>query len=82
MGINAGGAVFGIRKVEYGAPFRGMFLGIAPMGYTCRFGKGGARKGPAVWPRVTSFSKFLSMTNGLLLAQGRLEYSLGALGPE
>ena len=58
------------------------FLGIAPMGYTCRFGKGGARKGPAVWPSVTSFSRFLSMTNGLLLAQGRLEYSLGGLGPE
>ena len=32
MGINAVGAVFGIRKVEYGAPFRGMFLGNSPNG--------------------------------------------------
>ena len=58
------------------------FLGMTPMGYTCKLEKGGMRKGPAVWPRVTSFSMFLSMIDGLVLAQGRLEYSLGALGPE
>ena len=58
------------------------FLGMTPMGYTCRLEKGGMRKGPAVWPRVTSFSMFLSMIVGLIFAQGRLEYSLGALGPE
>ena len=39
-------------------------------------------EGPAVWPRVTSFSMFLSMIDGLGFAQGRLEYSLEALGPE
>jgi len=32
MGTNGGGAVFGIRKVEYGAPFRGMLLGNSPNG--------------------------------------------------
>ena len=32
MGNNACGAVFGIGKVEYGAPFRGMFLGNSPNG--------------------------------------------------
>ena len=35
-----------------------------------------------MWPRVTSFSMFLSIIDGLIFAQGRLEYSLGALGPE
>ena len=58
------------------------FLGMMPMGYTCRLEKGGMWKGPAVWPRVTSFSIFLSIIDGLMFAQGRLEYSLGALGPE
>ena len=55
---------------------------MTPMGYTYKLEKGGMRKGPAVWPKVTSFSMFLSMIDGLVLAQGRLEYSLGALGPE
>ena len=35
-----------------------------------------------MWPRATSFSMFLSMIEGLVFEQGRLEYSLGALGPE
>ena len=58
------------------------FLGMTPMGYTCRLEKGGMWKGPTVWPRVTSFSIFLSTIDGLMFAQGRLEYSLGGLGPE
>lgn len=49
------------------------FLGMSPMGYTCRLDKGGVRKGPAVWPRVTSSSMLFSITNGLIFAQGRLE---------
>ena len=35
-----------------------------------------------MWPRLTSFSMFLSKIDGLIFAQGRLEYSLGALGPD
>ena len=35
-----------------------------------------------MWPRVTSFSMFLSIIDLLIFAQGRLEYSLGALGPD
>ena len=58
------------------------FLGMTAMGYTCRFEKGGVQKGPAVWPTVTSLSMFLSIIDGLIFVQGRLEYSLGALGPE
>ena len=49
------------------------FLVMTPMGYTCKLGKGGMQKCPAVWPRVTSFSMFLSMIDGLEFAQGRLE---------
>ena len=55
------------------------FLEMMPLGYTCRLEKGGMRKGPTVWPRVTSFSIFLSIIDGLMFAQGRLEYSLGPL---
>ena len=35
-----------------------------------------------MWPTVTSFSMFLSIVDGLIFAQGRLEYSLGAFEPE
>ena len=66
MRVDTGGAVFGIRKVEYGTPFEECFLEMTPMGYSCRFEKGEVRKSPAVWPTVTSFSLYLSTINGLV----------------
>ena len=54
-----------------------MFLGNDPNRVYLQVGEGGMRKGSAVWPRVTSFSMFLSMIDGLVFAQGRLEYSFG-----
>ena len=61
------------------------FFGIIPMGYTYRFKKGALWKGPAVWPRVTIGPRVSIIVfvvhgeNGLIFAQGKLEYSLGAL---
>ena len=52
MGDDTGGVVFGIRKVNMVRSLEECFLGMTPMGYTCRFDKEGVRKGCAVWPRV------------------------------
>ena len=52
------------------------FLGMTPMGYACKLGKGGMQKGPAVWPRVTSFSMFLSMIDGFEFAKGKVRIFL------
>ena len=45
MGIDAGGAVFGMREVEYGTPFGGVFLGNDPNGVhlQVRDGRGAER---------------------------------------
>ena len=47
-----GRAVFGIREVNMVRSLEECFVGMTPMGYTCRFEKEEVRKGPAVWPRV------------------------------
>ena len=52
VGGDTGGAVFRIQKVNIVRSSEECFLGMTPMGYNCRFEKGGVRKGPAVWPRV------------------------------
>ena len=52
MGGDTGGAVFLIRRVNIVRSSEECFLGMTPMGYNCRFEKGGVRKGPAVWPRI------------------------------
>ena len=49
-------------------PFGGVFLGNDPNRVYLQVGQG-----PAVWPGVTSSSMLLSITNGLIFAQGRLE---------
>ena len=41
MGGDTAGAVFRIRKVNIVPSLQECFLGMTPMGYTCRFEKGG-----------------------------------------
>ena len=76
MGIDAGGAVFGIREVEYGTPFGRVFLGNDPNGVhlQVREGRGAER------PRCVAQDNLFK--HGLIFAQERFKYSLGALGPE
>ena len=42
--VGTGGAVFGIRKVEYGTPFEECFLEMTPMWYTHIKGLSGDEK--------------------------------------
>ena len=54
-----------------------MFLENGPNGVYLQVGEGGeCKKGPAVWPRVTSFSMFLSMIDGFEFAKGKVRIFL------
>ena len=71
MGIDTGGVVF---RVRVGGKWYAILKSVSwddPNGVYLQVGEGGGgmRKGPAVWPSVTSFSMFLSMIDGLVLAQ-------------
>ena len=46
MGIDTGGAVFGVGEMENGTPFRRVFLGNDPNGVYLQFGEGRDVKRP------------------------------------
>ena len=57
------------------------FLGTTPKGEHWRFGKGGDGKGPAVWPRESSFARVSETASGWRSVDCKLGVILAERGP-
>ena len=57
------------------------FLGTTPKGEHWRFGRGGDGKGPAVWPRESSFGRASKPASGCRSADRKLGVILAERGP-